>query len=64
MGGSRGRMEDVLDECYSELWEMVSSGTLDPLVSRELRLDDLMEGLVDLSARKTTGRVLLRPDMD
>ena len=57
-------MDEVLDECYSELWEMVSSGTLDPLVSRELRLDDLMEGLVDLSARKTTGRVLLRPDMD
>ncbi len=63
MGGYKGRMDEVLDECYSELWEMVSNGTLDPLVSRELRLDELMSGLVDLSARRTTGRVLLRPDL-
>ena len=63
MGGYKGRMDEVLDECYSELWEMVSNGTLDPLVSKELRLEELMSGLVDLSARKTTGRVLLRPDL-
>ena len=63
MGGYKGRMDEVLDECYSELWEMVSNGTLDPLVSKELRLEELMSGLVDLSDRKTTGRVLLRPDL-
>ena len=63
MGGYKGRMDEVLDDCYSQLWEMVSNGTLDPLVSRELRLEDLVDGLVDLSARKTTGRVMLRPDL-
>jgi NADPH2:quinone reductase len=63
MGGYKGRMDEVLDECYSQLWEMVSDGTLDPLVSRELRLEELMGGLVDLSGRKTTGRVMLRPDL-
>ncbi len=63
MGGYKGRMDEVLDECYSQLWEMVSNGTLDPLVSRELRLEELMGGLVDLSGRKTTGRVMLRPDL-
>ena len=63
MGGYKGRMDEVLDECYSQLWEMVSNGTLDPLVSRELRLEELMSGLVDLSGRKTTGRVMLRPDL-
>ena len=63
MGGYKGRMDEVLDDCYSQLWEMVSNGTLDPLVSRELRLEDLVDALVDLSARKTTGRVMLRPDL-
>lgn len=64
MGGYKGRMDDVLDSCYDELWELVGSGALDPLVSKELPLEGLMEGLVDLSTRKTTGRVMLRPDMN
>ena len=64
MGGYKGRMDEVLDACYDELWELVGSGALDPLVSKELTLDNLMEGLVDLSTRKTTGRVMLRPDMN
>ena len=64
MGGYKGRMDEVLDDCYEELWELVGSGALDPLVSKELTLDNLMEGLVDLSSRKTTGRVMLRPDMN
>ena len=64
MGGYKGRMDEVLDGCYEELWELVGSGALDPLVSKELTLDNLMEGLVDLSSRKTTGRVMLRPDMN
>jgi|TARA_B110000444_G_scaffold183098_1_gene172043 NADPH2:quinone reductase len=63
MGGYRHRMDEVLDECYKELWEMVASGTLDPLVSQELHLEDLMDGLISLSNRGTTGRVLLRPDL-
>ena len=64
MGGYKGRMDEVLDGCYEELWGLVGSGALDPLVSKELTLDNLMEGLVDLSSRKTTGRVMLRPDMN
>jgi NADPH:quinone reductase len=61
MGGYRGRMDEVLDECYDELWPQVADGTLDPLVSSELALDDLMDGLVALSNRGTTGRVMLIP---
>lgn len=61
MGGYRGRMDEVLDECYSELWQLVANGTLDPLVSRELELDQLMEGLMALNNRGTTGRVMLLP---
>ena len=57
-------MDDVLDHCYDELWELVGSGALAPLVSKELHLENLMDGLIDLSSRKTTGRVMLRPDMD
>ena len=63
MGGYKGRMDDILDHCYDELWELVGSGALVPFVSKELHLENLMEGLVDLSSRKTTGRVMLRPDM-
>jgi NADPH2:quinone reductase len=62
MGGYKGRMDEVLDECYEELWELVANGSLDPLVSQELSLENLMEGLIGLSERKTTGRVMLRPD--
>ena len=61
MGGYRGRMDDVLDQCYDELWPQVADGTLDPLGSRELALDELMDGLVALSNRGTTGRVMLIP---
>ena len=63
MGGYRGRMDEVLEECYAELWPQVADGRLDPLVSQELPLDGLIDGLRDLHERKTTGRVLLRPDM-
>ena len=63
MGGYKGRMDEVLDECYEELRGLVAGGAMAPLVSKELSLDDLMEGLIDLSTRKTTGRVMLRPDM-
>ena len=62
MGGYRGRMDEVLDECYSELWGLVAAGTLEPLVSSELALDDLMQGLMALNNRGTTGRVMLLPN--
>ena len=61
MGGYRGRMDDVLDQCYDELWGLVADGTLEPLVSSELALDELMDGLVALNNRGTTGRVMLMP---
>ncbi len=61
MGGYRGRMDDVLDECYSQLWRWAADGTLEPLISSELPLDDLIGGLRALSNRETTGRVLLLP---
>jgi len=61
MGGYRGRMGEILDECYEELWGLVAAGTLDPLVSRELALDELIDGLVALDGRATTGRVMLVP---
>jgi len=63
MGGYRGRKDEVLDECYAEIWPQVANGTLDPLVSQELPLDGLIDGLRDLHERRTTGRVLLRPDL-
>jgi len=62
MGGYRGRMGEVLDECYEELWGLVAAGTLDPLVSSQLRLDQLIDGLVALDGRATTGRVMLVPN--
>jgi NADPH2:quinone reductase len=62
MGGYRHRMDEVLDKCYDDLWELVASGRLEPLVSSELQLADLNNGLIALSNRATTGRVLLRPN--
>ena len=42
---------------------MVADGRLDPLVSQVLPLEGLLGGLQALHERKTTGRVLLRPDL-
>jgi NADPH2:quinone reductase len=61
MGGYRSRMPDVIDECYSELWASAEAGELDPYISRSLGLEDLLDGLVSLSNRATTGRVLFVP---
>jgi len=44
------------------LWGLVAAGTLDPLVSSQLRLDQLIDGLVALDGRATTGRVMLVPN--
>ncbi len=63
MGGYRGRKDEVLEECYAQIWPQVANGTLDPLISQELPLEGLLEGLRDLHERRTTGRVLLRPDL-
>ena len=63
MGAYRGRKDDVLEECYAELWPQMANGTLKPLVSQEIPLDGLLDGLRALHNRETTGRVLLLPDM-
>lgn len=63
MGGYRGRMDAVADECFAELWPQIASGDIAPLVSRELPLAELPDGLRALAGRQTTGRVLLRPDL-
>ncbi|WP_419840909.1 NADPH:quinone oxidoreductase family protein [Candidatus Poriferisodalis sp.] len=63
MGGYRGRKDEVLEECYAEIWPQVANGTLEPLISRQLPLEGLLDGLRDLHERRTTGRVLLRPDL-
>jgi NADPH2:quinone reductase len=62
MGGYRHRMDDVLDTCYDDLWKLVASGRLEPLVSSELQLGELNDGLIALSNRSSTGRLLLRPN--
>ncbi len=61
MGGYRVADPTPFAQCYEELYELLRSGSIEPLVSQHLGLHDLPAGLKDLADRKTTGRVVFDP---
>jgi len=48
-------------ECHQELVRMLEAGTIEPLVSETVPLEDLPDALTRLGAGETTGRVVLVP---
>lgn len=61
MGLYRTKAPEVIDHCYEQMWELLRTGAVDPLISETVGLADLPAGLRRLSERTTTGRVLFVP---
>jgi NADPH2:quinone reductase len=61
MGGYRGRMSEVLDTCYDEVYSMLADGTIDPLISKRVAFHDLPTALKSLADRTSTGRLVVDP---
>ncbi len=59
MGGYRGRMPDVLDECYREVYELLADDAIDPLISERVALDGIPRALRSLADRTSTGRLVV-----
>ncbi|MEM7218497.1 MAG: NADPH:quinone oxidoreductase family protein [Pseudomonadota bacterium] len=61
MGGYRGRNNEPLERCYAQLFEWMAADRFEPLVSSKIGFAELPNGLLALSQRGTTGRVLFHP---
>ncbi|MGI9611823.1 MAG: NADPH:quinone oxidoreductase family protein [Acidimicrobiales bacterium] len=59
MGGYRGRMPNVLDECYDEVYAMLADGRIEPLISERVTLQGLPTALQSLADRTSTGRLVV-----
>ncbi len=61
MGGYRQFDDKPFERCYTELYDLLLAGDIDPLVSEVVGFDELPRALKDLFDRKTTGRVVFDP---
>mgnify|MGYP001828027850 CR=1 FL=1 len=61
MGGYRQVDPAPFEQCYTELYQLLEAGKIEPLVSETIGMNDLPRGLKDLFDRKTTGRVVFDP---
>jgi NADPH2:quinone reductase len=61
MGGYRGRMPEVLDTCYDEVYSMLADGEIEPLISERVAFDELPVALKSLADRTSTGRLVVDP---
>lgn len=58
-GAYRTRAPHRIDEAWAQLDELLAGGMAPPLVSRTLPLDRAAEGLAELAAGRTVGRVVV-----
>ncbi|MEM7276250.1 MAG: NADPH:quinone oxidoreductase family protein [Actinomycetota bacterium] len=61
MGGYREADPSPFQQCYDEIYDLLTAGRIDPLIGRTVDMEALPEALRDLAERRTTGRVVLDP---
>ena len=61
MGGYRGRRPGAFDDCYDELYQMLTEDRIDPLIDAVIGFDDLPRSLKLLADRKSKGRIVFDP---
>lgn len=61
MGGYRAVDPAPFEQCYRELYALLSDGRIEPLIGETVGFDDLPRALRDLAERRTTGRVIMVP---
>ncbi len=63
MGGYREADPAPFEQCYRDIYQLLLDGKIDPLVSEVVSMSDLPRALKDLAERRTTGRVVLDPNL-
>lgn len=61
MGAYRQKDPRPFDRCYSELYEMLEEGSIDPWIDSIIGFDELPDALLSLSNRETKGRLVFTP---
>ena len=61
MGGYRQKDPVPFKECYDTLYDMLLQKQIHPLVDRIVGFDDLPQALLDLSERRSKGRIVFTP---
>ena len=62
MGGYRQKDPTPFKECYDTLYDMLVQDQIHPLVDRIVGFDDLPQALLDLSERRSRGRIVFKPN--
>ena len=62
MGGYRQKDPAPFKECYDTLYDMLVQDQIHPLVDRIVGFDGLPQALLDLSERRSKGRIVFRPN--
>jgi NADPH2:quinone reductase len=62
MGGYRQKDPAPFEQCYSTLYSMLLAGQINPLVDRVVGFEDLPTALLDLSERRSKGRIVFVPN--
>jgi NADPH2:quinone reductase len=58
----RKRTPELMQHCYAQLFELVTSGRITPPPVDVRRLGDWRSAVEDLAERKATSRLVLRPE--
>ncbi|NKB98666.1 MAG: zinc-binding dehydrogenase [Pseudomonadales bacterium] len=61
MGGYRQKDPTPFRTCYNTLYDMLTTGQINPLVDRLVGFGDLPQALLDLSERRSKGRIVFVP---
>jgi NADPH2:quinone reductase len=61
MGGYRQIQTTSFQECYDTLYAMLLAGQINPLVDRLVGFETLPDALLDLSERRSKGRIVFTP---
>ena len=61
MGGYRQKDPQPFKTCYDTLYDMLVQGQIHPLVDRLVGFDALPQALLDLSERRSKGRIVFTP---
>ncbi len=61
MGAYRTHAPEVLNQCYSELYDLLRQGLIEPVITEKVGFDTLGDALRRLANRQTSGRVVFLP---
>ena len=61
MGGYRGRDNELLRQCYQELYTQIAGRELSPVITERAGFEELPDTLKKLANRETLGRLLFVP---